>query len=242
MIRGLYNAATALDAGAQNQDVIAHNLAHVNVPGYRRRGLTFETFDRALAQANPQLARPDLGTRVAEGYSAFEPGTIAFTGDPFDLAIEGNGFFVVQGPNGPLYTRNGTFTLNAQGGLQSRDGRPVLGAGGPITVPTTAAAVNVLPDGTVQADGATVGKLQVARFANPNALVPVGTTLFDAAGAAPTEAGAGSVRQGYREMSNVQAINEMVTMIATLRYHEAAQRALRAISEAVQLNTRPQGA
>lgn len=242
MIRGLYSAATALDAGSQNQEVIAHNLAHANVPGYRRRGLAFETFDRALAQASPKFADAGLGTRVADAYSGFEPGTIAFTGDPFDLAIEGDGFFVLQGPNGPLYTRNGTFTLNAQGGLQSRDGRPVLGTGGPITVPTTTAAINVLPDGTIQANGASVGRLQLARFPNPSVLVPVGTTLFESPDAVPTEAGAGTVRQGYREGSNVQVVNELVTMIMTMRHHEAAQRALRAISEAVQQNTRPQGA
>lgn len=242
MIRGLYSAATALDSGAQHQEVIAHNLAHANVPGHRRRGLAFETFDRALAEASPERAGDVLGTRIANAYNAFEPGPFAATGNPLDLAIEGEGFFVLQGPNGPLYTRDGAFTLNAQGSLQSRDGRVVLGTGGPITLPTTTATISVLPDGTVQADNTTVGRLQLARFPDASVLQPVGTTLFEARPGAAPQASTGVIRQGYREASNVQVVTEMVSMIAIARHHEAAQRALRAISEAVEQHTRPQSA
>jgi flagellar basal body rod protein FlgG len=242
MIRGLYSAASALDAQTQHQEVIAHNLAHANVAGHRRRGVAFETFDRALERAAPE--GDILGTRVAAPFTAFQTGTIEFTGSPLDLAIDQpDTFFTVEGPSGPLYTRNGTFSVNARGDLVTKDGRVVLGAGGSrITIPANAARITVGQDGSVNADASSVGRIQLARFVDPSVLVPVGTTLFDAPQGGASQTGAGRVQQGYREASNVQVVHEMVTMIGGLRHYEASQRALRAISDAVQLNTRPQNA
>lgn len=244
MIRGLYGAATGLDSAERQHEVISQNLAHVDVPGYRRRGVAFETFDRALAAIGRDANDQDLhGTRIAATYNGFESGPIVFTGSPFDVAINGDAFFVVKGPEGPLYTRNGTFTLSGDGELQTRDGRTVNGADGPITVPPNTREILIGYDGTVSADGIRVGQLQLARFQNPNALVPVGTTLFAApAGVAAQGAGTARLVQGYREQSNVQPVNEMVSLIANMRHMEASQRVLRSISEALQLNTRPQGA
>lgn len=242
MIRGLYSAATALDAQAQQQEVIAHNMAHVNVAGHRRRGVVFETFDRVLDRKTPD--GDILGTRVAESFVAFPTGTIEHTGNPFDLALDQpDTFFAVEGTSGPMYTRNGAFNLNSQGELVTKDGRKVLSAGGgPLTFRPDATNVTVGMDGSVTADGTAVGRLQLTRFANPQALVPSGTTLFAGTPEAGAQAGIGRVQQGYRETSNVQVVNEMVNMISGLRHYEAAQRAVRALSDAVQLNTRPQGA
>jgi flagellar basal-body rod protein FlgF len=244
MIRGIYSAATALDAAQQNHDAVSENLANATMPGYRRRGLAFESVERALQEANqPQTGTSILGTHVAQEYTGFEAGPLQDTGNPLDVAIDGNGFFVLQGPNGPLYTRNGTFKINANGELQSQDGLPVKGADGPITVPTNTVKISIGRDGTILADKTQVGKLDIQSFADPSQLERAGTTLFTApAGVQPQTGGAISVHQGYRESSNVQVVNEMVAMIAGMRHFEAAQHALRTVSETMQLNTRPQGA
>jgi flagellar basal-body rod protein FlgF len=241
MIRGLYSAATALDVAQQNHEVIAHNLAHANVPGYRRRGVAFETFDQSLGRASSTQASSDIiGSRVSSVYHGFEAGPIHLTGNPLNVALEGDGFFVLQGRNGPLYTRNGSFKLGANGELQSSDGLPVRGTGGPIRVPPNTAEIAIAADGTVSADNTAVGQLQVARFPDARELVRVGTTLFEAPAGVQPQAGTGQVRQGYLEGANVQVVNEMVAMIASSRRFESAQRALRALSQALQLSTRPQ--
>jgi flagellar basal-body rod protein FlgF len=242
MIQGLYSAGTALDAASQNQDVMAYNVANVNVPGYRRRGVSFESFERNLAQ--PPAARPTsdvLGTRVASVYSSFQPGAFQQTDNPLDLAVRGDGFFVLDGPNGPLYTRNGTFTLSSAGQLQSQDGLPVTGSGGPITIPRNTGQIKVWADGTVLADKTAVGQIKIARFEDPNKLKAVGTTLFEAPADVQPLADGGKVVQGYRESSNVQVVNEMAMMVAGMRHYEAARNALKAISDAVQHTTLPQG-
>lgn len=237
MIPGLYSAATALGAAAQNQEVIANNLANVTVPGYRRQGLSFEPFDNALTRAS---GVPLLGTQLAQAYNEFTPGPIQQTGNRLDLAIQGDGFFVINGPTGPVYTRSGVFTMDAGGQLQTMSGYPVAGEAGPITIPNGARDITITGDGRVMVDHSEVGRLQLAQFANPNQLVPVGPTLFQApAGVAPSGSHV-AVAQGYREGSNVQVASEMVRMIAGLRHYEASQRALRAMSDAIHQQTGPQ--
>jgi flagellar basal-body rod protein FlgF len=243
MIRGLYSAATAMNVADQNHEVVADNLAHLNVPGYRRHGVAFQTFDRALSEATGEDRAEDLhGTQIAKHYRNFELGPVAFTGNPLDVAVSGDSFFVIQGPNGPMYTRNGTFTIGPNGQLQTRDGRVVSGTGGgAITIPPSAAEITIGTDGTISADGARVGQLQLASFQDPNLLVPVGTTLFSAPNGVQPQTGTGTVQQGYQEGANVKVVNEMVSMIAGMRHAESAQRALRSLSDALQLSTRPQG-
>lgn len=239
MLRGMYAATTALDAAGQRQEQIAHNLAHISTPGYRARGSTFETFDRALNRADPPTG-DILGTRPTGTYFDFKPGAVQQTGHPYDLAITNDSFFVLNTPEGPVYTRNGTFRLTPTGDLQSQDGYAVQGAGGTtITVPAGASFVNVSANGTVSADGANVGQIRLARFNDPTKLTAAGPTLFKA----PDEAGLQEVDsgivQGFREHSNVNAASSMVELIDVARYFDAAQRALRTIAESIQLNTKP---
>ena|SRR5438034_55603 len=243
MIRGLYSAATALNVADQNHEVVADNLAHLNVPGYRKHGVAFQTFDRALSDATGTNSSEGIkGTQVAKHYRNFETGPVEFTGNPLDVTVNGSSFFVIQGPNGPLYTRNGTFMLGPNGQLQTKDGRAVTGTGGGvITIPPSAAEIAIGKDGTISADGIRIGQLQLASFPDPNALVPVGTTLFAAANGVQPQTGTGTVQQGYREGANVKVVNEMVSMIAGMRHSESAQRALRSLSDTLQLSTRPQG-
>jgi len=238
MIRGLYGAATALDAAIQNQDNIAQNIAHATVPGYRRTSQAFEPFDVAFDQAKGGSA---FGARATSTFTDFRPGLMSFTGNKLDVALDGEGFFVVRGPDGPVYTRDGAFVRDQDGQVTTRGGRPILGTDNtPLTIPGTAGDVRIGPDGTIRADGAVVGQFRLVNFADPRQLVRAGTTGFAApAGTEPSDSAA-SVRQGYREGANVEVATEMVNMIRGSRYFEAAQRALRTLSESIQLNTRPQ--
>ena len=241
MLRGMYAAASALDAAQQAHEVTAANLANAAVPGYRQRGVRFETFDLVLGRATPPTGDV-TGTRLATTYTDFTPSAIQSTGNPFDLALsEPDQFFVVQGPSGPLYTRNGSFRITPQGQVVTQGGYPLVGDTGAITVPPNSADVTVASDGNVTADGIPVGRVRLARFPDLKKLTPVGTTHFAAPPDMPPQTAPARIMQGYREGANVNPAQAMVNMIAASRYYEAAQRSLRAIAESVQLNTRPTG-
>lgn len=241
MLRGMYTAASGLVVASELQEQTAYNLSNTNQPGFRGRGIVFETFDRALGRATEPLGET-LGARTAQAYHDFRPGPLQQTGHTYDLALsDPDRFFVLEGPNGPVYTRNGSFFRTAGGQLVSQAGYALQGDGGALAVPANATQVVVAGDGSVSADGAPVGNLRLVRFTDPAKLTAAGPTLYTA----PPEAGIadapGRVLQGYREGSNVQPADAMVKLIVASRYYDAAQRALRAISESVQLNTRPQG-
>jgi len=240
MLRGLYSSATVMSGAALAQDVIAENLAHANVPGYRRRSVSFESFEGPLADAasdDPAL----LGSRVTGIYDHDEPGPTEATGNPLDLVASGNTYFVLDGPEGPVYTRNGVFRLNAEGQLEGMSGLKVKGEGGALTIPQEASDIKISRDGTVFADGNEVGQMRLVQIRSLNRMQRVGTTLYTgpASLAEAPEPGVPLVEQGYREGSNVQVVQEMVSMILGLRHYEAAQRALRGLAEAVGLTTRP---
>lgn len=242
MMRGIYDAATALSEAQVNQEVNAANLANSATTGYRSQGYAFGTFAATLDQAVSGLpAGPGAETNASGIYTNFDPGPFENTGHPLDLAISGDGYFVLNGPGGTLYTRNGAFELNSEGQLQTKSGLLVQGEGGPITIPANASRITVGPDGIVLADNTQVGRIQLARFPNPRGtLRRVGDTLFQGP-PPPVQQDLGDVRveQGYREVSNVQVVREMVSMLSGVRYYEAAQRALRSLSEAESQNTRP---
>lgn len=242
MLRGLYAAATALDAATQNHEVTAHNLSHSSTPGYKQRGTLGETFDIALGRIEEPTG-DSVGTRVRGVYHDFRPGPIAQTGHPYDLALaDPDTFFSVTGPDGQqLYTRSGAFNLTATGQLVAAgSGYPVQGEAGPLAVPATALNFNVASDGSVTADGVPIGRVRLTRFTDRSQLTAAGPSLYTAPPEAGPQAAAGRVVQGYREGSNVQPAEAMVQLILGARYYDAAQRAMRTIAESVQLNTRPQ--
>jgi flagellar basal body rod protein FlgG len=239
MFRGLYAAATALDAAQRAHNATADNLANVSTPGFRQRGVRYETFDRLLGRDDPPTG-DIVGTQLVSTFTDFKPGPLQLTAHPFDLALsEPDQFFVVQGPDGPMYTRDGAFGITADGRVQTQSGYPLLGDSGPVEVPANTANMTVASDGSIAADGVPVGRLRVARFDDPSRLTAVGPVHFTAPADVVPQAAEPRVQQGYREGANVNAPQAMVGMIAATRYYEAAQRALRTIAESVQLNTRP---
>lgn len=229
MIRGLYSAAGGMNATAQQQDAIAHNLSHAVKPGYLRELVRFDA-----SGPESQIQGPSTSL-----HTDFSPGTMQRSANPLDLALEGPGFFTVQGPTGPTYTRSGVFQLNQAGQLVTPEGLAVLGSGGPIDIPTGTASIEVHANGAIVADGVELDRLRIVAFENPNVLQRVGTSYFQAPPDAAKSQVVGDVFQGYREISNSTVVQEMVQMISGVRHFEAAQRALRAIGDAIAFNTRP---
>ena len=239
MLRGMYSAASAMDAAEKQQEVLAQNVAHSSTFGYRQQGIAFETFDRVLGRNN--IPTGDLtGTTVSAAYTDFHQGALEHTTNMFDMAIDGDSFFVLNGPRGPLYTRNGSFHFDQQRQLVSEGGYPFRGATGPIQIPETAQKIEIASDGTVAADRIFVGQLDRVRFNRVKDLEPAGITLFRAPPTSELEPSTARVLQGYREASNVSPSQAIVTMMLGMRYFEASQRALNAIAESIQLNTKPQ--
>ena len=247
MIRSLWIAKTGLDAQQTQLDTVSHNLANVSTYGFKRSHAVFEdllyqNMRQAGGNATQQNTLPtglQLGTgvRPVATNRIFTQGNLQQTGNSFDLAINGNGFFQVQQPDGTVaYTRDGSFRVDAQGQLVTSNGMPLAP---PITIPANAVSVTVGADGIVTATVAgqtaptQVGQIQLATFPNPAGLDPRGQNLFTetVASGTPTPGtpglnGAGVLNQGYVETSNVNVVEELVLMIQTQRAYEINSKAI----------------
>jgi len=233
-----------MDAAARRHEIISRNLAHAQMPGYRRQAVMHASRETQFAEDLRDAIQFEAhGVSSGQVMTDFTPGILEHTGHPLDMAIQGNGFFVVEGPQGPLYTRNGTFQLDSTGKLVTADQLPVRGTNGEITLPPNASlsSLHVGLDGTIYSDSTEVGKLEIVDFSNPQKLLPAGATLFSAPpDMLPSEIQA-TVQQNMRERSNVSPIQELVDLIAAQRQQEAAQRSMTAISESVGKNINVQG-
>ncbi|HSV27355.1 MAG TPA: flagellar hook basal-body protein, partial [Sedimentisphaerales bacterium] len=182
------------------------------------------------------LRGPVAGVPLTRSGVDFTQGGLVPTGRSLDLAINGSGFFVVETPERPLYTRNGTFQVNGQGQIVDAQGRIIGGEGGAVVIPAEVAVSDlvVASDGTISAGGLTMGRLRIVEFENPKTdLVSAGMNCFAAVGAsAPAMAQNATVRQGYQEGSNVNAMEELVGLITVSRLYESSMKVLTARSEA----------
>jgi len=231
MVRGLYVAANSLLVQEACHDTIATNLANVSTPGYRRAVTSVESFPALVSRAGQAAssaaqAVPHLSVRQT---TDFAPGAAQPTGNPCDLALDGPGFFAVQTSTGEAYTRGGAFTLDNEGYIATSGGRRLLGNNGAIKV--TGRGWNVSPRGEVICDGAVTDRVRVVDFAAGTALSRLGDNLLSAGQAAPAVKENVSIRQGYIEGSNVNAVSEMVNMIAALRAFEANQKMVQAMDQ-----------
>jgi len=239
MISGLNSAATALDAAETRHRIASENLAHVHQPGYRRRVIQQSTFNDVLNQAqNPSAYSQTPGTIVSETsiYVDHSAGVLEQSERPLDVAIQGDGFFAVDGPEGPLYTRNGRFHLDGNGTLVTIDNLPVRGEGGVISVPVEAGVSRLQIDetGRVIANGQQIGQLELTRFGEPQALLAAGASLFEDPGTARAEQANVQILQGYVEKSNVTPIDELISIMISSRQYEAARKAMTSIDESLQ--------
>ncbi|MGE0595694.1 MAG: flagellar basal-body rod protein FlgF [Hyphomonadaceae bacterium] len=207
----------------RRMDVAANNLANVNTAGFKADGLVLEEADRTNAHAEED-PREIRFVRDVTLMRDMRQGPIAMTGNPLDVALEGDGFFMVEGPNGPLFTRDGAFQLTGEGRLVTSDGRAVLNSGGaPIVFDPQGESPTIGRDGVITVAGVEAGRLGVAAFAAPGALSKVGDNLWDAQG---QQAGSfeGVVVQGAIEGSNVRPVVELTRLIEISRAYQSAAK------------------
>ena len=247
MINSLWISKTGMQAQQTQLDVISNNLANVSTNGFKRANAVFEdlmyqNLRQVGANSSEQSELPTglqlgLGVRTVATSRSFTQGSLQQSGNNLDLAVNGAGFLQVTMPDGTVgYTRDGSLQLDAQGRMVTSSGYP-LTAG--ITIPAEAQSITVSADGVVSAKmpgqptPQQVGNIELANFVNPAGLEPRGQNLFSESLAsgnpitgAPGTAGMGNLMQGFVETSNVNVVQELVTMIQTQRAYEMNSKAI----------------
>jgi flagellar basal-body rod protein FlgG len=259
-IAALHSAATGLRALSTRIDVVANNLANAETTAFKRSRVNFEDLmylslkqpgsTNAAGEISPSGIYVGLGTKISNTQIDMEQGSLENTGRNLDVAIEGNGFFKVKIMDsigdGFGYTRNGNFFINNEGELVlgMSDGYKLVP---PINIPTGTTDVTISTDGTVQVVKANttgktiVGQLKLSQFVNPQGLNLLGGSIYtatDASGPAldskPGEEGAGTIKQGFLEASNVDPVKELVTLIKTQRAFELNSQSIQTADQALQ--------
>jgi len=255
MVRSLYTAATGMMAQQMQIDVVSNNISNVNTIGYKKQraefaDLFYQTMEYAGTSTSTTTQSPTginvgLGVRPTAVTKIFTQGNFKETGNNLDVAIQGDGFFQVQLPDGRIgYTRDGAFKLDADGNIVTSDGYKLIPN---ITLPADTVQVSIGTDGTVsvleagQTEMQQVGQIEVAKFVNPAGLHSLGSNLYvntsasgDAIVTTPGLDGAGELRQGFVEMSNVQLVEEMTDLITGQRAYDAASKAIVTSDEMLQ--------
>ena len=255
MMRSLMTAASGMKAQQLQVDTIANNIANVNTHGFKKSRLSFRSMlyqtmrepgaPAASNQTDATGLQIGTGVEIAGSAKVFTPGELEQTGNQMDLSIRGEGFFRVQLPNGETrYTRNGSFRQDISGQIVTSEGYPL--EGGP-TLPPDALGIVVGTDGTVSAitreDQAPtqIGTIQVHRFANPAGLKAQGGNYYSETASSGSsiasvggQNGAGTVEQGMLERSNVQTVDELVSLIVAQRNYEVNSRAIKVSDEMLQ--------
>ncbi len=260
MIRGLYTGTSGMLAQMQNLDTIANNLANMNQVGFKRDTTVFKSFpEMLLRRANddgmvkfplgsydrmPVIGAVGTGVEVNETFTEFEQGGLRRTENPFDLALDGDGFFAVETKDGTRYTRNGSFLLDRDSFLVTKDGSYVLGENGRIQIKQNNFSVNeqgeIVVNGDLQGDKnrmvsyaendwknpQIIDKLKVVNFRQPRALEKAGNSYYNPREEAFPEYAANDIKiqQGFLENANVNPVIEMTRMIEVQRIYEANQR------------------
>lgn len=252
MMRALWTAGSGMVGQQANVDVIANNLANVNTTGYKKsrtdfEDLMYQTIRQAGSATGPDTQLPSgiqmgHGVRQVATHKIYTTGSFQQTGNSLDMAIEGDGFFQILMPDGTFaYTRDGSFKKDSQGRIVNSEGYPLEPQ---ITIPENAKDVLIAADGTVTAtipgenEPREIGRITLVRFVNPAGLSNMGSNLLQETSASgtplelePGSDGAGTIRQRYLEMSNVQVVEEMVNMIVAQRAYEINSKAVTTADE-----------
>jgi flagellar basal-body rod protein FlgF len=208
-------------AAYRSMDVIANNLANADTPAFKREQATFQEYVAQAAPAEGDTS-PQSVSFVKDAGDARDmtQGHAQTTNAPFDLAINGKGYFTVSTAAGDRYTRNGHFTLNGDGQLVTEDGDALQGDGGEISVTADDGDIHIAEDGTVSGAKGQIGKLKLVDFADETALQKQGASLYTT-NQQPTDVESPSIHQGMLETSNVQPVVEISHMIEVMRAYQA---------------------
>jgi flagellar basal-body rod protein FlgG len=247
MLKGLYTAAAGMLATNMATDTLADNLANINTVGYKGSKMNFQTFAEMLInriddQGQNRIGSITMGSKVYGSYINFKPGAMHETGNTFDLALNGDGFFTVKDASGKtFYTRAGNFTVDSQGFLTTLDGMYVQGKLGNIQMNLDEIPININTKGEVTGKGRSIDQLQITRFTDNQSLDKVSDNLYQETPSSkklpdPTATGgqAGfTVTQGALEESNVSPVSELINNIEGLRLYEALQKNIHMHNEAL---------
>ncbi len=222
MIDGIELASSGLDAYANVQETIARNLANANTVGFKKNMVSF----KMVLEGETSTLQTDYGIDYSHG-------SLTYTGNTFNMAIDGDGFFAVETANGIRYTRNGQFQLGYNGEIVTDTGSKVLGQGGPIIIPKGGGEILVDKKGIIKVNGKEIGRLKVTNFSDLSQLVPTGNSTFAAPDDLVDDTGEKkyNVAQGYLESSNVSVVTEMVDMITNMRTYEASNNVIKTFSD-----------
>lgn len=237
MLRGLYTAYTGMLNQQKRLEVTTNNLANASTVGFKKEGSTSQAFDECLAikikdssegYLRREIGNMSLGVKIGETYTDYTQGSLRETGETFDIAIGGKGFFNISytnknGEEFTMYTRDGSFTLTQDGYLVTKDGDYVLGQNGPVVLPTNA-EITIDSLGNIYNGDELLDQFMLTDFEDYNYLEKFGENMYRAVDGATETDAAGMINQGYLEMSNVQVVQEMVDMITIQRAYEAAQK------------------
>jgi flagellar basal-body rod protein FlgG len=217
----------------KQQEITANNIANASTPGFKKDSV----FLKELNSATKAVVRTQSDWQtpmIDQVYTDYSQGAFARTGNVYDMAIDGNGFFVLEGSDGEgiQYTRNGSFAAGIDGYLVNSEGMRVLGDGGPIDIGS--GLVDINETGEVMVDGSLVGRLQVVDFSDKSTLVKIGSSGFQVdESVEPEPAVDYSIRQGYVEQANINVVKEMVGMIIALRNFESGAKAIQSQDESL---------
>lgn len=226
MIDGIELAASGLDAYANVQDVIARNLANANTIGFKKNIISFKTILSTVDGVETSSLQTNYGVDQSNG-------SLTYTSNSLDIAIDGDGFFTLETDKGMRYTRNGQFQLSNVGEIITDTGSKLMGQSGPIIIPKGGREIVIDNKGVVKVDGKDIGRLIITNFTDLTRLVPTGNSMFKAPLETISEGGDEKFRvaQGYLERSNVNIVMEMVNMITNMRSYEASNNVIKTFSD-----------
>ncbi len=232
MLSGIKTAVQGMTIQQQKQDQIANNLANSNTTGYKKSQLFASSIEKYLTNDQLQVSA-ERELRADESFVDYSEGVIRQTGRDLDVAIHGSGFFTVMSQSGMQYTRDGSFSLNANGFLVTNSGEKVFGDDGFIRADREGGKVSILEDGSVMQDGQEIDKLRITDFDKPYNMVRTGANrMRPLKSNTPTRMSEGfALKQGHLEGSNVDVIEEMTAMISSSKNYEAIASALKTQDE-----------
>jgi flagellar basal-body rod protein FlgF len=222
MLNGLFSTFSGKFVNSRRLEIISNNIANVSTPGFKVSRPVFNALTGEDSRTKQQLENTYVS--IYDAYLNFAPAPLLETGSNLDFAIEGEGFFVVSTKDGPMYTRNGKFTINQDKKLVTAEGFPVLGKGGEINI--DGKEINVENDGSVFVDKSFVDVIKVVDFEDKKYIRNYGKNLFINTNVANAEITPenSTIRQGYQEGSNVDIMREMIELIHTVRAYEAYKK------------------
>lgn len=250
MLKGLYTAHTGLRNEQNRMDIMTNNLANASTVGFKREGATSQSFkdiltvkvkDASVGLSTVQpLGFSNPGVKIGENYTDYTQGSFRNTGNTYDLALSGEGFFAVEftnkaGETSTKYTRAGDFTLNKDGYLVTNDGDYVLDTANRRIQINTSLETRIREDGTVEQNDVAVAQIQITDFEDYDYLEKYGETYFQPVEGARPTASSAAVQSGWLEMANVQVVSEMVNMITITRQYESNQKVMQTYDNSLEI-------